>query len=187
VRAVGLVLALACCAPARPTTPSAVVKADVDRAEKSELARQHDAARAAYERAIADAHDPPSEHFARREYADTLATWGEYAEMRRQLERVVAIDPDDAGAWHDLGMIFHHDGDDPRALAALERAKQLAPRDFRARRELAKLRWALHDFAAATAEFRAALDLPLTERERAAVQWALDQLARPDHGLVPSS
>lgn len=178
---------LACCTPARQTTPSEVVRADVERAEQAELARKHQVARSEYERAIADANDPKSEQFARREYADTLASWGELAEMQRQLERVVSIAPDDAGAWHDLGMLYHHAGDDPHALAALERAKQLAPEDFRPRRELAKLRWALHDFDGATAEFRAMLTLQLTERERAAVQWALDQLARPDHGLRPSS
>lgn len=173
-----LAVLVACAAPKPVTTPSAVVVADVKRAEDAELRRDHDRARAEYEHAIADAHDPISEHFARREYADTLATWGEHAEMKRQLERAVALAPDDAASWHDLGLVYHHDGDDPQALAALERAKQLAPRDYRPRIALAALRWSRHDTGGAAAEYRALLDLDLPPRLREKVRWALDQLAK---------
>ncbi len=187
-----LVLVLAACAarPAQPTAPSELVAADIRRAEDAELVRKHDVARGEYERAIADAHDPTSEAFARKEFAETLQTWGEIGEMRTQLERVVAIAPDDASAWHDLGLVFHHDGDDAHAIAALERAKQLVPRDYRPRRTLAVLLWSRHDYDRAAAEYRGMLDLDLPDRLREKVKWALDQLARPDHGLaapLPSS
>jgi Flp pilus assembly protein TadD len=180
-----LAWALAACA-AQPRAPAPAVVADVRRAEDAELARKHDVARAEYLRAIADAKDPQSEAFARHEYAETLQTWGELGEMQVQLEQVVAISPLDASAWHDLGLLYHHAGDDPRAITALERAKQLAPRDYRPRRTLAALWWARHDFARAAAEYQDLLHLDLPDRLREKVRWALDQLARPDHGLAAS-
>ena len=158
--------------------PSAAVRADIERAEDAERARRHDDARAAYERAIADAHDPVSADVARREYAETLETWGELDMAVAQLEAAVAVKHDDPAAWNDLGVLYHHRGDDARALAALETAKQLAPADWRPRRQLAALLMALHEYDRAAAEYRAMLDLPLPDRLRDAVHRALELLAQ---------
>jgi Flp pilus assembly protein TadD len=175
----GLAQNLACAHPAS-TTPSAVVKADVERADDAERHRRHDEARRHYEQAIADAKDPASQAFARRELAETLGSWGDYAGAIAQLEAAVAARPDDAAAWHDLGILRHHEHDDAGALAALERARTLAPDDPRPRIALAALRWSRGDVAGATTEYRGLLALDLPERLRQKVEWALEQLAKPD-------
>jgi Flp pilus assembly protein TadD len=176
---------LAACAAPGPQAPhtsetvSAVVKADVERAEDAEKARRHDVARTEYERAIADAHDAVSEHFARREFAETLETWGEVPAAIAQLERTTALRPGDAASWHDLGILYHHRGDDARALAALERAKQLAPRDPRPRIALGALLLCKQDLDAARSEYQGLLDLDLPDRLREKVRWVLDHLQAP--------
>jgi eukaryotic-like serine/threonine-protein kinase len=178
--AIAVSAALAGCggrAPA-PSGPSAQVRAEVEQAETAEQARRHDEARTHYERAVAAARDPDSVAFARREYAETLITWGEYPEAIAQLEGAVAVRPS-ASAWHDLGLLRNNRGDVPGALAALEQARALAPRDARPRVALAALRWRSGDRAGAAAEYRALLELPLPERLRAKVQWALGELAKP--------
>jgi Flp pilus assembly protein TadD len=164
-----------------PTGPSPQVRAEIERAEAAEQARRHDAARAHYRRAIASARDPTSIAVARREYAETLVTWGEYPEAIAQLEGSLAARPS-AAAWHDLGLLRNNQGDVAGALAALEQARALAPRDPRPRVALAALRWKSGDRAGAAAEYRALLDLPLPERLRSKVQWALDELAKPGSG-----
>jgi tetratricopeptide (TPR) repeat protein len=176
-----LAAALAACGGARapaPSGPSAQVRAEIEQAEAAEQARRHDAAREHYRRAVASARDPDSIAFARREYAETLVTWGEYPEAIAQLEGALAARPS-AAAWHDLGLLRNNQGDVRGALAALEQARALAPRDVRPRVALAALRWRTGDRAGATAEYRALLELPLPERLRAKVQWALDELAKP--------
>jgi Flp pilus assembly protein TadD len=180
-RLAAVVLAIAACAhaPPAPTGPDAAVRAEVDRAEAAERARRHDVAREHYLRAIALARDPDSAAFARHEYAETLVSWGERDEARGQLERAVAAQPADPGAWHDLGLLRHAAGDDPGAIAALARAAQLAPDDARPRTALAALYWQRGDKASAAREYRAMLALALPERLRAKVEWALAQLAKP--------
>jgi Flp pilus assembly protein TadD len=174
-------VALAACAhaPAKPAQPTPSVRDEIAQAELAERQRRHDIARAHYERAVASARDPDSIAFARHEFAETLITWGELTEAIAQLEAAVAAKPDDAGAWHDLGLARHHEGDDARALVALERARTLMPRDPRPRIALAALRWKRGDKAGATAEYRALLELDLPDRVRAKVEWALGELAKP--------
>jgi Flp pilus assembly protein TadD len=164
--------------PPAPAGPSAIVRADVENAEAAERVRRHDLARARYQQAVADAHDPASQRFARREYAETLETWGELAEAIAQLEGAVAARPDDAASWHDLGILRFQQGDAAGAAEALGRAKQLAPRDVRPRTALAALYWQRRDYPAATAEYRALLDLDLPAKLRDKVTWALGELAR---------
>ncbi|MGE5187102.1 MAG: tetratricopeptide repeat protein [Acidobacteriota bacterium] len=167
------------CAHPPPAQPSsrAIVDADIRRAEDAELHRRHDLARQGYERAIADAKEPETQRYARREFAETLEQWGEIAEAIAQLEAAVAAVPADAASWNDLGVLYYQQGDTGRALAALERAKALAPRDWRPRRQLAAVLVATHDYTRATAEYRAMLDLELPDRLRAAVKKALELLA----------
>jgi tetratricopeptide (TPR) repeat protein len=178
VVAIGLATACAHGTAAR-RGPAADVRAEVDRAEAAEKARQHDVARAHYQRAIAAARDAESIAFARHEYAETLISWGEAPEARAQLEIAVAANPADPGAWHDLGLLRHHAGDDAGAIQALQRAEQLAPRDTRPRTALAALYWKRGDRASAAREYRGLLELDLPDRLRARVEWALAELAKP--------
>ena len=171
--------------PPRQQQPTAAVRADVRSAETAELHRQHDVARVRYEKAIADAHDPASQAFARQEFAETLISWGELAGAKLQLEAALAANPDHAGSWQDLGMLRHHDGDVAGARAAFERAKQLAPNDPRPRVNLAVLLWRHGDRAGAAVEYRALLELDLPDRLREKVRWAIDELAKPAPGTPP--
>lgn len=168
-----------CSRPAPPRAPSAAVRSEIEQAEAAERVRKHDVAREHFQRAVAAAKDPQSIAFARREYAETLISWGEYPEAIAQLDRVVAVAPDDAAAWHDLGILRHNQGDDARAVIALEKARDLTPRDPRPRIALAALRWKRGDKPAATAEYRALLELDLPDRVREKVKWALAELAKP--------
>lgn len=162
-------------APAPPPDPVGV---ELARAEQAERARRHDLAREHYLKAIAAARDPASLARARREFAETLVTWGEDAEAIAQLEAAVAAKPD-AAAWHDLGILRHHRGDVAGATRALEQARGLAPKDPRPRIALAALRWKSGDRSGAAAEYRGLLELDLPEKVRAKVRWALDELAKP--------
>lgn len=189
-----LVLMLLGCARGKPIAPKPAdtVRVEIDRAEQAEKAREHHVARTHYENAIAAASDPASVGFARREFGETLATWGENAEARTQLEGSVAAVPTDPIAWQMLGIVRHKLGDIPGAFAAFETSKALAPRAWIPRRDLAVLHWsrgqgptadpdpavAAKHRAAALAEYQALLDLDLPERLREKVQWAIDVLSK---------
>jgi len=162
-----------------PRTPAIAVRSEIDQAEAAERMRKHDVARTHYERAIVLATDPASVAMARREFAETLATWGEVTEAITQLEGALRADDRDPSAWHDLGILRHNRGDVPGAVVALEHARTLAPADFRPRVALAALRWKAGDRAGATTEYRALLELELPQRLRDKVKWALAQLAKP--------
>ena len=173
-----LALLFACARPA-PRAPTPIVQREIEQAETAERARRHDEARLHYQRAVASAKDPASIAFARREYGETLMSWGEFPEAIAQLEGVIAVDPGHVASWNDLGLLHHNQGNDTRALEALERAKTLAPRDFRPRRNLAVLRWKRGDRAGALAEYQAMLELELPDRLEAKVKWALEELGKP--------
>ena len=173
-----LVLLFVACAgrtPA-PEQPSPTVKSEIDEAERAERARKHDVARTHYERAIAMATDPASTAFARREFGETLAIWGEFPAAIEQLEASVKL-VDDASAWHNLGMLRHKQGDVPGAIAALEHARGLVPEDFRPRVSLAAIRWNAGDLAGALAEYKGLAELELPDRLHAKVKWAIDHLS----------
>lgn len=178
-----LSLVLAGCG-ARSASPPPVapqIRAEVELAERAELARDHAAARRHYEAAVrraVAAGEQESVRFARREFTDTLISWGELAEAGAQLEQLVALVPDDAAAWHDLGMVRHGSGDDRGALAAMGRAKALLPDDPRPRIALAALLWKRGARGEARAEYQALLGLELPDRVRDKVRWALEQLSR---------
>ncbi|MDX2093880.1 MAG: tetratricopeptide repeat protein [Kofleriaceae bacterium] len=176
---VAFLVAAACASTPKAGKPSTTVRAEIEQAEAAERVRQHDLARAHYQRAVAAAKDPASIAFARREFAETLMTWGEVPEAIAQLEGVVAAAPDHAAAWHDLGILRHNQGDDAGATIALERARGLLPEDPRPRIALAALRWQRGDRAGAQAEYRALLELDLPPKLRDKVKWALEELARP--------
>jgi len=187
VRRAGLVIVVAC-AHAAPHPPDDPVKTELSQAEAAERARHHDEARVHYERAVASAKDAASAGLAHREYAETLATWGELDQARSHYEAAVAATPGDAVAWHDLGIVRANAaiGDVPGALAALQRAKTLAPNALPPRRDLAVLHWKLGHRAEALAEYREMLQLDLPPRLREKVQWAIDQLSSPPRASAPA-
>lgn len=196
-------VSLAGCAPKGSSAHGApatrdVVRAEIEAAEDAEAQRKHDVARTHYEAAIAAATDPTSIGFARREYGETLATWGENDAARTQLEASIAAVATDPMAWQMLGILRAKLGDLPGAFTALERSKQLAPRAWIPRRDLAVLHWreaegrtavgdpavAATHRAAALAEYKAMLDLDLPDRLREKVRWAIDVLSRPPGGTA---
>ena len=171
-------IVLVACAGPRRAGPSATTVAAVERAEAAELRRDHAAARQLYLDAIAAAPDPRSEAFARRELAETLFTWRELEAGREQLETIVTLVPDDAGAWHDLGFVRYKLGDEAGGIEAVARSKELAPRDYRPRRTLAMLYWRAGDRASALAEYQALHRLDLPPRLKQSVEWAIRELTR---------
>jgi tetratricopeptide (TPR) repeat protein len=164
------------------------VQREIERAEQAERARDHVSARRHYEAAIARANgDARSTTVARREYAETLISWGELAAAATQLEAVVTVAPGDAASWHDLGLVRHGLDDRSGAIAALETAKRLAPRDPRPRVALAALRWQHGDLATARREYEELLVLDLPDRLREKVTWAVATLPATSPASSPSS
>lgn len=177
-RLLALAVAMAACA-SRPARRDPMVTAHLERAERAELARDHEAARRHYQAAIAAAEAagvPAQVAHARRELAETLASWGELAAAEAELTLAVNAAPS-AELWHDLGIVRHARGDLAGAAGALLRAKAMAPADARPRIALAALYWKTRDHARARDEYRALLALELPERVRDKVEWALAQLA----------
>jgi Flp pilus assembly protein TadD len=172
----GVIVWLAACGGR--AQPSTTVRGEVDKAETAEKARKHDEARAHYQAAIAAATDPASIAFARREFADTLISWGEYPEATAQLEGVTRATPEDPSAWNDLGLLYFNRGDATRALAALEKARSLAPEDPRPRTSLALIRFKRGDLEGALDEYKQMLGLQLTDRKREAIEAAIGDLTK---------
>jgi tetratricopeptide (TPR) repeat protein len=171
-------LLVACGGRPRHPEPSERTRTEVAAAEAALRRRDYDGARAGYTRAIASAPDAASEAFARRELADMLLLVDERAAAADELARVTVLRPEDARAWHDLGIVRHSLGDVDGAAAALDRAKALAPDDARPRIALAALLWERGDKAAAKQEYEQLLALELPPRVRAKVQWAIGELSR---------
>lgn len=136
--------------------------------------------------------------FARSRFGETLLTWGEYREGAVQLEASVAAYPNDPAPWHNLGLVREQLGNLSGAAEAFERARDLVPTDWRPRISLAELRWHVaaqcfrnpppHEHCSALVattqdEYRALLALSIPALLREKVQWALQQLARPNAGL----
>jgi tetratricopeptide (TPR) repeat protein len=208
MRAVAVAVLLAACGhapPPAPQGPDPVVRREIEQAELAEKQRRHDVARTHYEAAVAAAHDPKSIWFARREYAETLATWGEYGPAIRHYEAALAAHAEDAKAWHELGMLRFHEGDTTGAIAAFERSRALAPKDLRPYRELGIAHWKLAEqtkrkaglarfarsdeanveYARAEAVYKDMLRLELPDRVRKSVEWALVALASLQRGEPP--
>ena len=180
LRAAGLLALAACSRTPAPQAPVDNVRADIVHAEDAEKARRHDEARTYYERAVAEAHTPANIHFAHREYGETLATWGEVEAAKTHLEAAVAALDSDPIAWQMLGIVRNKLGDVKGAFVALEKSKQLAPRAWIPRLDLAVLHWSLGQRDAALAEYKAMLDLDLPARLREKVEWAIGVLSKPE-------
>jgi len=174
------VAALAACHRPRPVEPTTITRDRIAAAEGALRRRDYPAALAAYQQAVDDAaarDDRAGEVYARRERASALIMMDDLDGAAADLERVVALRPDDAPAWHDLGIVRHGRGDLDGAAAALRRARALRPHDPRPRIALAALLWKRGDRDGAAREYRALLDLDLPTRLRSRVEWALAQLA----------
>jgi tetratricopeptide (TPR) repeat protein len=149
-------------------------------AETALGAKDYDAARAHYDRAVDTAPDPASARHAVRERADARLFLGDVEGGAADLARLTDLAPRDAPAWHDLGIVRANLGDRAGATVALTRARSLAPDDARPRLALAALLWAGGDRPAALAEYRALLDLDLPDPVRAKVAWAIATLSKPE-------
>jgi Flp pilus assembly protein TadD len=173
-------------APVRPAS----VRVEIERAEDAERARQHDQAAVHYKAAIAAATTPKERAWARHEFAETLATWGELAQAVAELQDAAQEAPDDPSIWQDLGILEHKmaqemgpsrpmNWGEPAGIEPLAKAKALAPRDIRPRIALAALYWSAGDKPHALAEYKALLDLDLPDRVREKVRWAIGVLEKP--------
>jgi tetratricopeptide (TPR) repeat protein len=164
------------------------VKVDILRAEEAEKARNHDEARRYYDKAVAEATDPASKHIAHREYGETLATWGEIEAADQHLEAAVRADASDPIAWQMLGIVRHKRGDINNAIIALQKSKELAPKAWIPRRDLAVVYWKQGHRDLALAEYKAMLDLELPVRMREKVEWAIGVLGKqlPGPGSRPA-
>jgi Flp pilus assembly protein TadD len=190
MRWLALLLVVGC--GARQTAPAHPdpVRTEIERAEDAERARQHDQAAVHYKAAIAAATTPKEQAWARHEFAETLATWGELAQAIAELEGAAKATPDDPSIWQDLGILQHKmaqqmgasrpkDWGEPAGIEPLAKAKALAPRDIRPRIALAALYWSAGDKQRALAEYKALLDLDLPDRVREKVRWAIGVLEKP--------
>ena len=181
-----LVVFAGCARTPAPKSPSDAVKADILRAEDAEKARRHDEARRFYEKAVAEATDPASQHIAHREFGETLATWGEIEEADHHLEASIRADGSDPIAWQMFGIVRHKRGDINNAIIALQRSKELAPTAWIPRRDLAVVYWKQGHRDLALAEYKAMLELDLPPRLREKVEWAIGVLSKPPPFHVPA-
>lgn len=184
---------LVACAHRPAVQPVDPVRVEVERAEDAEKRRSHDEARTHYERAIALAKDPKQAAFAHRELGEQLLVWGEIDSGRAHLETSIRANGSDPMTWQMLGFARLALGDVPGAFAALERSKQLAPRVYLPRRDLAALHWKLAEGrhadpdpavaaqhrAAALREYQDMLELDMPARVREKVKWAIEVLSKP--------
>lgn len=187
----GLLLAawlLACaCGGAPHRGPSPATVALLEQAESAESRRRYDRARALYLQAKREAPDDVSRARAARAFGRALIFWGEYAGARVELTEATRLAPDDAGAWHDLGIVNHHDGDLPGAESAFRRSIRARPRDPRSRIALAALLWQTGRHRDALTEYQALLTLEVPPRIRDKVEWAIRALqARLAGDAAPS-
>ncbi len=158
--------------------PSPATRTLVEAAEEAQLRRRYDLADQHYRQARTQAPDDVSRSFAALAHGRALIFWGEYARAEALLVEVCRLTPEQAGAWHDLGMLRYRRGDMAAAERAFARAMAAAPADARPRIALAALFWRQRRFAEALHAYEAlrALALPAPVRDR--VEWAIDTLRR---------
>ncbi len=165
----------------QPTTRVAVTtwQQELALAQQAERERRHFDARAHYQAAYRNATTAQAHADVARQFADTLLSWGEFADAQTQLELVVSHQPNQAAAWHDLGMVRHRLGLPAGAEVALRRAIGVAPAEPRPRIALAALLWSNHRLVDALREYQALRQLALPAAVRNKVDWAIAQLSRP--------
>lgn len=131
------------------------------------------------------------------EAARTLIGEGRYRKAAALLESVVAAEPENAAAWHELGAANNYGENYRRANEAAERAVALSPDDLRYRFGRALTRWEVGDFGGALEDHDVFLAREpsaahaLTERgaalaalgrfDEADASWARSLEAHPDY------
>lgn len=151
-------------------------RALLESAERAEARRDYLKAQSLYERARRDAPDQHSRARAARAYGRALAFYGEHERAARELALACQLDPNDAGACHDLGVLQHRLGDLKGAEDALRRAVAASPRDGRSRIALAALLMKQSRYRDALREYQAMRDVPLPQAVREQVDWAIRTL-----------
>lgn len=69
----------------------------------------------------------PDNFELRQRLGYVLAQYGKLIDARQQLEEAVKLQPDNAMAWHNLGMVADLGGDQDKALASLRQALTVQP------------------------------------------------------------
>jgi tetratricopeptide (TPR) repeat protein len=159
-----------------PAGPAPATKELIGQAEAAESQRRYDRARALYEQAKRQAPDRPSRAAAARAYGRALIFWGEHEHAAAELEQAADLEPEDAGTWHDLGMVRHHRGDVAGAEKAFRRSIAARPDDGRSRIALAALLWKHGRLDQALHEYEALRRVDLPQEVRAKVEWAIEVL-----------
>jgi tetratricopeptide (TPR) repeat protein len=164
---------------ANTTSPSSDLwKTHLQQAQNAERARQHEQARKLYVQAAAAAGETQNGAVVAKQFADTLLSWGEFENGRDQLKRCVALAPNRADAWNDLGIVLHQLGDSNGAATALQTAATLAPKDPRPQIALAALWWTTKQYEKSLAQYRKISELNVDAGVRSKVQWAIETLAK---------
>ncbi len=161
---------------AEPAQPSPETQALLEQADQEQRARRYDRAEAIYQRARQQAPDPASRSAAARAHGRALIFWGQYPQAAAALDEATQLTPDDAGAWHDLGMVRHTLGDLVAAERAFRRSIAAAPRDPRPRIALAAQLWGQRRHRAALHEYEALRKLDLPDAIAEQVTWAITTL-----------
>lgn len=175
--AVAVSLTCACAGSSRSAPQTApTTRALLEAAENAEQRRDYLEAQSLYQRAKDAAPDDLSRARAARGYGRALAFYGEGARAARELEHAAALDPGDAGVWHDLGMVRHSLGDARGAEIAFDKAVHTAPLDARPRIALAALMMKQGRYRDALREYQAMHKVPLPPPVREKVEWAIKKL-----------
>ena len=98
---------------------------------------------------------------------------GSFARAEELLQRAVALDPADASAWSDLGVILVRRGQLPRGIEAIQRSLALDPQNAEAHRNLAVALEQDGQTLGAAAHYRAFLALAPGHPDRAQIEQRL--------------
>jgi Flp pilus assembly protein TadD len=157
----------------------------IEQARDAESRREYLEAQALYQRAKEIAPDAARRAFAARIYGRALIFYGEYQRALAELEEAARLQADDAGTWHDLGMLWHHDREYVRAEQAFREAIRLAPKDPRSRIAVAALLVERKRYPEAIEAYRALLGLHPPENMRAQIEAAIEMLERERADVRP--
>ena len=108
-----------------------------------------------------------------RERAREATVLGSLARAEELLQRAVALDPADASAWNDLGVVLVRRGQLPRGIEAIQRSLALDPQNAEAHRNLAVALERDGQTLGAAAHYRAFLALAPGHPDRAQIEQRL--------------
>ena len=119
---------------------------------------------------------PPPEPLRANELRDRAreaTVLGSFARAEELLQRAVSLDPADASAWSDLGVVLVRRGQLPRGIEAIQRSLALDPQNAEAHRNLAVALEQDGQTLAAAAHYRAFLALAPGHPDRAQIEQRL--------------